>query len=115
MKPATTSLDNTDFSVQKLIVRPECISKRLIFKFALWAGKISILDALATLFHEKSGLVDFNLRAALIFAFARGVVLNRQQIDNPTPNALFDLQTPYGTASTSFWTVEFGASTPAPD
>ena len=45
MKPATELFDNTAFSVQKLI-----------FEFALWARKISILDALAMQFHEKSGL-----------------------------------------------------------
>jgi hypothetical protein len=46
MKPATTIADNGAFSVQKSI-----------FGFALRARKITILGALATQFHEISGLI----------------------------------------------------------
>jgi hypothetical protein len=45
MKPATPSANNGAFSVQKSI-----------FEFALRARKITILGALATQFHEMSGL-----------------------------------------------------------
>ncbi|MFN4895994.1 MAG: hypothetical protein ACK5HO_09405 [Pseudomonadota bacterium] len=45
MKPATTIADNGAFSVQKSI-----------FEFALRARKITIPGALATQFHEISGL-----------------------------------------------------------
>jgi hypothetical protein len=66
MKPATTIADNGAFSVQKSIFGPECISIRLkpqksIFEFALRARKITILGALATQFHEISGLNAPNL------------------------------------------------------
>ncbi|MFN4894589.1 MAG: hypothetical protein ACK5HO_02290, partial [Pseudomonadota bacterium] len=61
MKPATTIADNGAFSVQKSIFGPECITIRLkpqksIFEFALRTRKITILGALATQFHEISGL-----------------------------------------------------------
>ncbi|MFN5063690.1 MAG: hypothetical protein ACK5GN_12700 [Pseudomonadota bacterium] len=50
MKPATASDDNGAFSAQKSI-----------FEFALRARKITILGALATQFHEISGLEFFCL------------------------------------------------------
>jgi hypothetical protein len=61
MKPATAIADNGVFSVQKSIFGPECIPIRLkpqksIFEFALRARKITIPGALATQFHEISGL-----------------------------------------------------------
>ncbi|MFN4895730.1 MAG: hypothetical protein ACK5GN_08760 [Pseudomonadota bacterium] len=61
MKPATTIADNGTFSVQKSIFGPECITIRLkpqksIFEFTLRARKITIPGALATQFHEISGL-----------------------------------------------------------
>ena len=48
MKPATMITDNGAFSVQKSI-----------FEFSLRARKITILGALATQFHEISGLIHF--------------------------------------------------------
>jgi hypothetical protein len=61
MKAATASDDNGAFSVQKSIFGPEGITIRLkpqksIFEFALRAREITILGALATQFHEISGL-----------------------------------------------------------
>ncbi|MFN4895501.1 MAG: hypothetical protein ACK5GN_05940 [Pseudomonadota bacterium] len=61
MKPATVSDDNGAFSAQKSIFGPECITMRLkprksIFESAFRARKITILGALATQFHEISGL-----------------------------------------------------------
>ncbi|MFN5063295.1 MAG: hypothetical protein ACK5GN_10650 [Pseudomonadota bacterium] len=62
MKPATMITDNGAFSVQKSIFGPECITIRFkprksFFEFALRARKITIPGALATQFHEISGLL----------------------------------------------------------
>jgi hypothetical protein len=37
-----------------------------VFKFARWTRKIAILDALATQFHAKSGLISLSERSELI-------------------------------------------------
>jgi hypothetical protein len=53
MKPAAASADNGAFSAQKSI-----------FEYALWARKITILSALATQFHEISGLNAYRIKQA---------------------------------------------------
>jgi hypothetical protein len=61
MKPATPSANNGAFLSSKIDFRTGIVSKYIppqksIFEFALRARKITILGALATQFHEMSGL-----------------------------------------------------------
>ena len=65
MKPAATSLDNTDFSVRKFPFENQLTDRnvsrynsvlKINFRIRPLGPKISTLDALATQFHEKSGL-----------------------------------------------------------